>query len=138
LHFRRALDLDRKAFGESDHQTAMVKAHLAQVLIKLNRYPEAEPLLEQSLSSLEDRAPKGNMSVSVIEVLLGQVLVRLGRFREAEPKLLAGFAVLKDQRAQPLLKSREDALENLALVSLASGRPSQARDYRSQMLTRTR
>ncbi|HLH04566.1 MAG TPA: protein kinase [Bryobacteraceae bacterium] len=131
--FTQALAIDRHAFGDHDHQTAMVEAHLAQVLIKELRFTEAEPLLEQSLRTLKANSHGGNMSIPVIEVLLGEVLVNLKRYSEAESHLLAGLAQLENQHSQPLLKSRQDALRNLVLIYRAYGQPEKASAYAARL-----
>lgn len=133
MHLRQALAINAATFGENNHRTGVVKAHLAQVLVKRRHYAQAEPLLQQSLEALPKDA--GNMSVPVIQVLLGQVLVKLKRYREAEDHLLSGYALLENQHSPPLLKWRDGALENLAIVYAASGQTEKADRFRRQMLT---
>lgn len=130
-HLEEALQVDRNLFGDDEHKTAMVKAHLAQVFIKQQRYSEAEPLLEQALAVL----PKtGDISVPVIQVLLGQAQVKLKRYRPAEANLLAGYARLRDNHGQELAKTRQVALENLATVYTVLGQPETAARYRSELV----
>jgi CHAT domain-containing protein len=68
--------------------------HLAQVLLRQNRFSEAEPLLVEALSVFE-RAASDEESTAICLSLLGKLYFQTGRFREAEAASRRALSVLE-------------------------------------------
>jgi serine/threonine-protein kinase len=85
----RAAELFAQALGSlrahsPDHLgRASAEAGLGQVLVRLGRASEAEPMLRESLRNLERTRPPTHPTLAITRVVLGQCLLALGRPDEA-------------------------------------------------------
>jgi tetratricopeptide (TPR) repeat protein len=85
--YRRATPLDHRAIGTSG-------THLANVLITLRKYVEAEPIARQAVAEHQAAVPIDYMALAFARVELGRDLIALGKYREAEAELLEAERIL--------------------------------------------
>ncbi|MBW8815996.1 MAG: CHAT domain-containing protein [Caulobacterales bacterium] len=83
--YRRALEIDRKALGETQGQTLLATNNLAGVLERQRRFAEAEPLRRALLVSACAAFGEKSAEAAAAAAALGDVLRAQGRAREAEP-----------------------------------------------------
>lgn len=131
-HEERAAAIDEKLFGAGNHQTATVKAHLAQVFIQERKYDRAEPLLRQSVQAFTARPLPGNLAVGAAEGLLGRVLLREGRYTEAEGYLAAAYGILAKQPGTSYLPRLQEVREDLGMVYEKLRDPGKAAQFRQE------
>ena len=133
MHSERAVAIDKALFGDANHTTATVKAHLAQVFIQREQYNRAEPILREVVQALTQRPLPGNMAVGGAQALLGRVLVREKHYQEAEEHLTAAYAILEKQPGTSYLKRLQEVREDLAAVYKALQQPDQAARFRAEL-----
>jgi CHAT domain-containing protein len=83
--YRRALEIDRKALGETQGQTLLATNNLAGVLERQGRFAEAEPLRRTLLASTCTAFGEKSLEAAAAAAAVGDVLRAQGRAREAEP-----------------------------------------------------
>jgi eukaryotic-like serine/threonine-protein kinase len=133
-HAERAVAIDKALFGDSNHNTAVVKAHLAQIFIKKEQYDRAEPLLRETVKALTERSLPGNLSVGGAQALLGRVLLREKHYRESVEQLTAAHAILAKQPGTSYLKMLQQTREDLATVYEALHQPDKAAQFRTELV----
>jgi len=133
-HAERAVAIDKALFGDSNHNTAVVKAHLAQIFIKKEQYDRAEPLLRETVKALTERSLPGNLSVGGAQALLGRVLLREKHYRESGEQLTAAYAILAKQPGTSYLKMLQQTREDLATVYEALHQPDKAAKFRTELV----
>jgi tetratricopeptide (TPR) repeat protein len=69
---------------------------LSAVLVKLERWTEAEPLCREARSIWASELPPGHRALELNGNLLGAILCGLGRYAEAEPLLVESYEKLRD------------------------------------------
>lgn len=132
-HAERAVAIDKALFGDSNHTTAVVMAHLAQIFIKEEKYGRAEPLLRETVKALTERSLPGNLAVGGARELLGHVLLREKHYTEAEEQLTAAYAILSKQPSPSYSKRLQEAREDLASVYSALQQPDEAARFRAEL-----
>jgi serine/threonine protein kinase/tetratricopeptide (TPR) repeat protein len=116
--------------GVADALTALVRSLLAEA-----RFADAEPLARECCTLLEKQSPDDWRSFQA-HSLLGASLLGQRKFAEAEPLLLAGYEGLHSRLEkipaveQPRLK---DALQRLIQLYEASGKPTQAAQWKERL-----
>ncbi len=108
---REALEVHRRALPEDHPDVADSLAGLGAVLLDLQKYVEAEPLLRECLAIRKEKLPDHWLRFNALS-LLGGALARQGKFEEAEPLLLGGYARMRDDPAANNDRRRE-ALERI-------------------------
>jgi len=122
---RRALRIDRAAFGD-DHPTVAIRLNnLAQSLKATNRLAEAEPLMREGLRI--ERAAKGNDHPNVAIQLnnLAQLLQATNRLAEAEPLMRDALRIDRAAYGEDHPDVAID-LNNLATLLQATNRLAEA------------
>jgi serine/threonine-protein kinase len=131
-HEQRAVVIDEKLFGAANHQTATVKAHLAQVFMEERKFDRAEPLLRQSVRAFTERPLPGNLAVGAAQGLLGRVLLYEGHYDEAETYLQAAYAILAKQPGTSYLRRLQEVREDLGTVYEKLRNPAKAAQFRQE------
>jgi tetratricopeptide (TPR) repeat protein len=129
----RAVAIDKALYGDSNHYTAVVKAHLAQVFIKKEQYERADPLLREVVKALTERSLPGNLAVGGARALFGRVLLREKHYREAEEQLTAAYAILSKQPGTSYMRMLQQTREDLGGVYAALHQPDKAARFRAEL-----
>ena len=119
--YRKALALRRGALAADHPLVASSLLELGSLLADSDRAPEAEPLLREALAGFEKALPAGHWQIAEAQTFLGLDLALQGRYQDAERILTGGPAA---EGVEP--RQRKRALEVLAYVYKASGRPEEA------------
>ena len=128
----RAIAIDRTLYGDNNHQTSVLKAHLAQVYVKIRQDQQAEPLLREAVGALTARPLPGNLSVGVAQLLLGEVLLRQKHYDEAAKYLAAGYAILLKGPGKSSATRVREARQDLVTVYEALKMPEKASEFRTE------
>lgn len=127
-HLERALELSRRAFGDTDPRTAYVKEGLGFALVNQGRSAEAEPLLREILEDMRRLYGPNHPVIGVTLTNLGNALSDLdGRIDEAEQVYLESVSVLR-VNAKDSGTELATSLNNLGSLYLKQKRWSEARD----------
>jgi tetratricopeptide (TPR) repeat protein len=125
----------RRLLGPGHPATTGALEALGEILLRQNRYAEAEPLLKEALanrtSKSADQWEKYNC-----QSLLGASLEGQRRYGDAEPLLLSGFQGLSNREAAIPAPNRvvlEHARERIVQLYEAWGKPEQAADWRNRL-----
>ncbi len=133
--FRQAWQEAVEGFGEDDLNTAAYATLLADTLLKLSKFSEAQSLLEPALRTRERLAPD-DWSTFNTQSLLGSALLGQQQYGEAEPLLIAGFLGLKKHESTIPDASKSRLTESLqSIVDLYEEmlQPDEAAKWREQL-----
>jgi hypothetical protein len=122
----------RKALPEDSPQLAGQLAQFGLMLLEVQAWNEAEPLIRESLTIREKIQPEVWTTFNA-KSLLGAALLGQQQYAEAEPLLLAGYRGMRDREASipPQGETRiPEALERLVQLYEATGDASQAEEWR--------
>ncbi len=103
----------------------------AGVLLQMEKYAEAEPLLREVLTIREEMLPHDFWRFNVRSVL-GGALAGQRKFEEAEPLLIEGYKGLKASPETPTAKACA-ALERLVKLYEAWDKPDEAAKWRAKV-----
>lgn len=92
-HYREALALQRKEYGEDHDRVGMDWNRLGIVLHRQGRLDEAEASIRRALAIYRKRLPQGHQRFAAVLLPLGSLLVDRGRTTEAKPLLREGWQV---------------------------------------------
>jgi hypothetical protein len=109
---------------------------LGQVLVKQDKFADAEPVLREALAFMSPTQKKSWLAPR-IESLLGMSLLGQDRYADAEPFLLEGFEGLNKLRAQLPFGGETyipDAHARIVQLYEKWGKPEVASDWRSKSL----
>jgi tetratricopeptide (TPR) repeat protein len=84
-HYRSALDLTKKALGDSDPEVAKAMDNLATVLCRKSQFKDAEQLLRDALAMMEKAYYADHYNNAPIAEHLADCLSAQGRYDDAEP-----------------------------------------------------
>jgi serine/threonine protein kinase len=132
---RQLLAEQRAALPADSPQLASRIARTARMLLTVNAWREAEPILRECLDIRERKEPDDWATFNT-RSMLGACLLGQGNFAEAETLLLTGFEGMKRREATipPDAKVRlSDALERLVQLYDATGKPAEAAKRRAEL-----
>ncbi|HTI36782.1 MAG TPA: serine/threonine-protein kinase [Vicinamibacterales bacterium] len=112
---RRALAITEQASTSAVRQAAIVGV-LGRILTRTGRAAEAEPLLRQTLATVEQKLPPHSNATASALGALGECLAAEHRYGEAEPLLKESYAILR-QLHVPQSPALEEARQRLLQVS---------------------
>jgi tetratricopeptide (TPR) repeat protein len=84
-HYRRSLELTKKALGDNDPEVAKTMDALARVLARKSQFKEAETLLREALALMEKAYYADHYNNAPIAEHLADCLSAQGRYEDAEP-----------------------------------------------------
>jgi len=116
---RQALAIVDKP-GTDSTLLAVMRVHLAEVLVDGDQAGEALPLLEQGRAVLEKNQPAGFIPLSTTLELLGHALLALGRPAEARVALESCLSLRDNANSDPVDRARTHVLAARALDALAA------------------
>jgi len=123
----------KAAAGPQSIRYAREQTMLGILLVKQRKWAEAEPILRESLESRLKAQPE-EWSTFVTMSVLGESLFGQNKIAQAEPLLLKGYEGLK-ARAKvipPGNPRTAEALDRLVEFYAATGKPDQAKRWRSE------
>ena len=129
----RALELDRRVFGEKDPKTLNAMTHVGQIATDQGRYAEAEKILNQALE-LQRRVlgPEHRTTLNSMNVL-GVVYYREAKYAQAEALLTQALEIQR-RVLGPEHSNTLSTMTNLSDLYAGEGKPSQAAALDSQIL----
>jgi hypothetical protein len=122
-------------FPANSPELAARLADAGKAYLDLSAYAAAEPLLRESLSLGERKAPD-DWRTHHARSLLGGALLGQQEFAEAEPLLLGGYAGLRERQAQipqDRKVSATQAVERLVQLYDGWGKPDKAAQWRKTL-----
>jgi hypothetical protein len=108
---------------------------LGRLLLKEDRFSEAEPLVREALAMLERATPSDWRRYHAMS-LLGGSLLGQGRCAEAEPLVRLGYDGLKDRAAGMQYRDRplvREAAERVIRLYEQWGKPDQATAWKEKL-----
>ena len=118
--------------GENHPDLAVTLSNLGAVLIKTGDYAAAEPYLRQSHEIRRANFPAADRGLLATQGRLGVCLTKLGHFVEGESLLLDAYQQIKALAGDDQPWTSE-AIQNLAELYDAWGRPAEARRWRGEL-----
>jgi hypothetical protein len=132
---RGGLERARWQFGPNDPRTARVMAQLGMLLVKQDKYTEAEALLRECLTVREAKLPDDWTTFDTRSMLGGSLLAQK-KFMEAELLLVSGYDGIKSREAKIPAASKLRLTEAGArIVQLydAWEKPERAAEWRTRL-----
>jgi serine/threonine-protein kinase len=123
---RRAIEiLEKRAARGHHHESAYIT--LGMILSKTGRTSQAEPLLREALSSIQQKSRR-TLDLALASAALGECLIAQRRYAEAESFVLKSYQTLKTEQVpqSPFLK---EARERISTLYAAWGKPAEASHY---------
>jgi hypothetical protein len=133
--FRAAAATYERILGTDNTSVANCQGSLGAVLVKQQKYQEAEPILRQSHAIWTKKTPDA-WSPFYVESLLGAAIAGQKRFGEAEPFIVNGYEGLKKRETQlpEQYKGRVvEALERVAQLYDAWEMKDKADEWRKKL-----
>jgi tetratricopeptide (TPR) repeat protein len=114
----RALDLDRRLFGNSHPRVGFQLSELGSALATLGRFPEAEGLYRQSIRIYRAWYGPNHPETALDTNVLAMILIQEGRYAEARTLLPTLLPILEESfgKIHPYVASANDALGSLELM----------------------
>lgn len=131
---RRALAIRRKAFGQRHLEVANSLESLADTLLQAGQYADALRQARECIETRQAALGPDDWSAAVAEGMAGEALTALSDYEEAESRLLHSAKVLIDEFGEDDLRS-QTAIERLASLYDAWGKPEQAAEWRSKLVS---
>jgi eukaryotic-like serine/threonine-protein kinase len=128
----------RKQLAADRPRLAAALADTGKALLDAKAYAAAEPLLRESLSLGEQKVPDA-WRTHHARSLLGGALLGQQKYADAEPLLLQGYRGLKERAVKIPPEeqgSLTTALERLAQLYVAWGKPVEAAKWRTELAKR--
>jgi serine/threonine-protein kinase len=116
--------------GDSRLDLALALVLEGRILLKQNRYLEAEPLLQEVLDIRRDELPEGHWQIASAESLLGDVYTSKGNYQQAEKLLLPSYEMLSQEFPKGDQRN-DDALERVIRLYEAWNKPELVRRYQA-------
>jgi tetratricopeptide (TPR) repeat protein/predicted Ser/Thr protein kinase len=133
LHFARALELRRQAYGEDHPETLIAMSDLGIIYQYTGRWAEAEELLRRSLAGQRRHFADDHPQLVRTLNSLGTLLFQAARYAEAEP--VFSEALERARRlGEPGQVDRLDVQNNLANLYATTGRYERAAELYSETL----
>jgi hypothetical protein len=132
---REDLEQTRTKFGPADSRTAGAMATLGLILMKQQKWAEAEPVLRDCLKIREAKEPD-EWSTFNTRSVLGGCLLGQTRFSEAEPLIVDGYTGLKARAAKmpaPAKKYLAEAGARIVPLYEAWGKNEKAEEWRNRL-----
>jgi tetratricopeptide (TPR) repeat protein len=128
----------RTTLPEDSPELAGQLAWLGLVLIQVNAWAEAEPLVRETLTIRQAKEPDDWRTFNT-KSMLGGVLLGQARLAEAEPLLLEGYRGMKQREATipqlPQAQARiPESLERLVRLYEATGNEAEATKWREALV----
>ncbi|MHC4090081.1 MAG: tetratricopeptide repeat protein [Planctomycetota bacterium] len=131
---REATARRRQQLGEENPLLAIRLIQAAIMLASEEEYELAEPLACEALAIRRRGLPEGHWQTAEARAVLAGCLTGLRRYQGAEPLLLEAHSEMKDNPQASEIQKRE-ALDRLAKLYEAWGRPEQAAAWRAKLPT---
>jgi hypothetical protein len=115
--------------------TASHRTMLGRVLLKQQRYAEAEAMLRPARTLRDEKQPK-HWTTFVTRYALGGALVGQAKYAEAEPLLLSAQAGLlkRVSVSNPEISGRlKETMDQLVQLYTAWGKPERAAEWRKKL-----
>jgi tetratricopeptide (TPR) repeat protein len=133
--FANVLEARRQVLGAQHPVTAGTLMSLGRVLLKQQKYAEAEPLLREAAGVLEKKTPEAWPRFNT-ENMLGAALAGQGKYQDAEPMLLSGYEGLVARESLipfPLQVNIEQAGQRIVQLYSDWGKAEQAAAWREKL-----
>jgi serine/threonine-protein kinase len=130
--FRRMGDIYRAAYPNTHYLHALATANLASVFNAKEEFATAEPLFRQAIAIYGETQGSDHPNVGIARVKLGRALLGQQRYAEAEAETLQGYDILRRQTS-PSVSWLKAAREDLVKIYVASNRPDDAEQYRTEL-----
>jgi serine/threonine-protein kinase len=127
-YFREMLAKTQRSYGAHDRRPVSWMVGLGLLLLKQEKWSEAEPILRESLEVVQKTSPNDG-STFAIRSQLGDSLLGIGRYAEAEPLIVSGYEGLAAREATiaPQLKGRlTEAAERVIRLYRTLNQPEKA------------
>ncbi len=124
-----------KQLPKDSPQRAGLLAQLGWSLLDAKGYAEAEPLLREGLSILNNKKDPADWRPFHLQCMLGAVLLGQKKYAEAEQLLLAGYAGLSPRRtsiAQSVKFGLPDALDRLIQLYTETSKPDEVKKWQAE------
>lgn len=131
---RQTLAIRRKAGDTESNNYAGDLSNLGLLLLRREKYADAEPVLRECLAVREKVTPGWWTRFNTMSMLGGSLLGQ-GRYTEAEPLLRAGYEGIKVRELGALHVDQvrlAEAAERLARLCEATGRTDEAAKWRAE------
>ncbi|HEV2971353.1 MAG TPA: serine/threonine-protein kinase [Pirellulales bacterium] len=132
------LDTARKELPTDSPSLAVALALDGLVLLQLNAWPDAEPILRECLAMREKKEPDAWTTFST-KSMLGGALLGQKKYLDAEPLLVAGYEGMekRDDKIPSQGKIRlTEALNRLIQLYEATGKKNEATKWRKELEAR--
>jgi tetratricopeptide (TPR) repeat protein len=129
--WREAIDYARQRYGPESEDVANYSASLVTVLVRADKFAEAEPPARECLALRDKLAPESWRAHEARSVL-GHVLGGRKKFAEAEPLLLSAFEGLSASAGSAAQKPLEETVTRLVQLYTAWGKPAQAAAWKER------
>jgi serine/threonine-protein kinase len=129
--FANAADVYRHVLGDDHYWVSIALNNQAATLVELERYGEAEPLVQESLR-IRRLHKAADWQIADAEIWLAACLADRGERDEAESILLRELAVLEKHDVQS--RAVRDALTQLVKLYDRWKKPDRAAEYRARLL----
>jgi non-specific serine/threonine protein kinase/serine/threonine-protein kinase len=133
--FGKVLELRRHVLGQEHPVTLNTLTSLGRVLLKQQKYAEAEPLLREALVGMAKRSPDAWARFNS-QSLLGETLAGQRKYSEAELLLLSGYNGLLERESRipfSLRPALEQAGERVVQLYRDWGMPEKAAAWRERL-----
>lgn len=129
------LNKTREALPEKSPQLAGALAHIGMILLKGQRWAEAEPLCRECLAIREQAEPDAWTTFNT-NSMLGEALLGQHKYEDAELLLLTGYEGMKKQEEKipPPAKTRlNEALDRLVRLYVAMENTDEAAKWQAEL-----
>ena len=132
---RKWLAVEREKSGTDSIAYAVELARLGRILLRLQRWAEAEPVIRECLTIRHQKEPDA-WSTFHTESLLGVALLGQAKYADAEPLLLQGYQGMKSREATIPKTSKArtlEALERLVELYEEWGKEAETARWRKEL-----
>jgi WD40 repeat protein len=132
---RQLLEYEIAVGGERSAAVTPARIGLAEALVALGRFEEAETLARAGLAARENTQDAGDFPIEVARGVLGRALVGLKRYAEAEPMLVQAATRMRELGGQGSISVTQRRRTRNAAAALAelyetTGRPEKAAEWK--------
>ncbi len=133
---RESIGIAKRQYGENSPELDFRQFRLAETLVMIGRFEEAERLARACLVFREKQGDT-ELQLAWARVTLGSALVGLKRYAEAEPLLAPGCEFIRQKRGNVSPRGSGLMMHVPQLIQLyeATGRPEKAEEWRKYLAT---
>jgi hypothetical protein len=137
LLYEESLEIMRQELPGDHRDLGVALREFGELLLETDRADKAVPLLRESLTIHKKAFSDSSRSLAVAEGLLGAGLTAQAAYPEAEEHLLRAYVSMKT-RGDSSNPDLQTALDRLARLYEAWGKPEEAARYQSELATNLR